>query len=58
MTNLLAVLLSASALACVGTVGDHDLVDEVFVEFTAENSLGRIKLGCGLALFIQEFELH
>lgn len=58
MTDLFAVLLSASALACVGTVGDHDLVDQVFVEFTAENGLGRVKLGRGLALFIQEFELH
>ncbi|MNY36228.1 hypothetical protein D3C86_1707030 [compost metagenome] len=58
MTDLLAILLGARALACVGTVGDDQLMDQVFVVFTTEHSFGHIELRCCLALFIQEFELH
>jgi hypothetical protein len=58
VTHLFTVLLGASALTCVGTVGSHQLVDQIFVEFTTEHSLGSFHLGSGLALFIQEFELH
>ena len=58
MTDLLAVLLGASALAGVGLVGHHDLVHQIFVVFTTEHGLGNIQLGRALALVIQEFEVH
>jgi hypothetical protein len=37
---------------------DYNLVHQIFVVSTTEYSFRRIKLGCGLALVIQEFELH
>src|SRR6185369_13954597 len=56
--DLLAVLLGPRALAGIGLEGDDDLVHQVFVVFTAEHGFGRVVLRRGLALLVQEFELH
>jgi hypothetical protein len=56
--DLGAVLLGTRALAGVGLEGHHDLVHQRFVVVTTEHGLGRVDLGRGLALVVQEFELH
>ena len=58
MLDLRAVLLGARALAGIGLVGHHQLVHQRFVVVATEHGLGRIHLGRGLALVVQEFELH
>jgi len=58
MLDLLAILLGARALAGIGLVGDHDLMDQIFVVVATEDGLRHVELGSSLALFVQEFELH
>jgi hypothetical protein len=53
-----AVLLGAGALARVGLEGHDDLVHQRFVVVTREHGVRRVDLGGGLALFVQELELH
>jgi len=56
--DLFAVLLGARALAGVGLECDDDLVNQVFVVVTTEHGFGDVEFRRGLALFVQEFELH
>jgi len=58
VTHLLAIFLRAGALTAIGTVGDDDLMDQIFVVLTIEHGLGHFHLGSRLTLVIQEFELH
>ena len=53
-----AVLLGTGALARVGLVGDDDLVDQRLVVVAAEHGVRRVDLGRGLALLVEELELH
>src|SRR5205085_7969603 len=54
----LAVLLGARALTGIRLESHDDLVHQSFVVFTAEHGLGSVDLRRGLALLVQEFELH
>jgi hypothetical protein len=56
--DLAAVELGTGALARVGLEGDDDLVHQRFVVVAREHGVGRVDLRGGLALFVQEFELH
>ena len=56
--DLFAVLLRTGALARVGLEGDHDLMDQGFVVVTREHGVRRVDLRGGLALFVEELELH
>ena len=58
MLDHLAVFLCTRALAGIGLECDDDLMDQVFVVLTAKNGLGGVKLGRGLTLVVEEFELH
>ena len=58
MLDLAAVLLRARALACVGLVGDDDLVHQRFVVFAAEQRFRRRRRTSASTLGIEQFEFH
>jgi hypothetical protein len=56
--NGAAILLRPRALARVGLVGDDQLVHEGLVELAAEDGLRRGHRRGGLALGVQDLQLH
>ena len=52
------VLLCAGALAGIGLECDHDLMHQRFVVVAREHGVGCIDLRRGLALIVEELELH
>ena len=58
MAHELTAELSARALTGVGLVGNHELVHQSFVVFTAEHGVGRGSLAGFLTEFIDYIQFH